>query len=78
MLGYPFSQKAVQAQIDALQQAREEDKGSRRDVIEAFALGFCAACLVFLLLVALAALCLWAGVGVVLAVRGFSWEARRS
>jgi ABC-2 type transport system permease protein len=28
--------------------------------------------------VALAALCLWAAAGVVLAVRGFSWEARRS
>ena len=28
-------------------------------------------------MVALAALCLWAAVGVVLAVRGFSWEARR-
>jgi ABC-2 type transport system permease protein len=29
-------------------------------------------------MVALAALCLWAAAGVVLAVRGFSWEARRS
>ena len=28
--------------------------------------------------VALAALCVWAAAGVVLAVRGFSWEARRS
>ena len=28
-------------------------------------------------MVALAALLLWAAVGVVLAVRGFSWEARR-